>query len=347
MNHKIISEKELYSIKDEWDYLFRKGRLQPFQSFQWQSMILKEYTGSLYYKITTKIFYIVIYEEAEPVVIAPLLMDKDRIVSFIGEISVCDYMDFIYGGCFNKKHMEEIIRVVCEKYNAKKFNFKRLKSDSKSIELLKAIDAKSINVSTSPSIGIEINSSYDDYYSKLSKKARHNLSTAFNRLVREQKNFECQFIINRKIPSELIYETEKIYKKRKKTKYALSENTSFINNIKTGIVKLFSIKYNVISNAMGEYDEQFMAVLRIDGDIAAYCYGPISKEGSAIIVRLSIDADFGKYSPGKIMIAKVVEYLFNNPQLNLNYFDLAMGGESYKLALNGIDRPVLNFCITI
>ena len=78
----------------------------------------------------------------------------------------------------------------------------------------------------------------------------------------------------------------------------------------------------------------FVAVLCIDGCVAAYMEGYVNMARAALEVpRIAIDDRFARYSPGRLLIAEAARWLCANSQLRC--IDLCRGDERYKLNLGG------------
>jgi CelD/BcsL family acetyltransferase involved in cellulose biosynthesis len=161
---------------------------------------------------------------------------------------------------------------------------------------------------------------YENYYSSLSKNARQNLRTAYNRLNRDGKVIEFKF--NRHLTNGQFNEIMELYVKRHEQRYGIN----------TGSVKKWYLKHtNYSSKSLRKHINAAHAMLYVDGELAGFMSGYL-KDKRWIIPRLSINSDYKFYSPGIILIDNVIKYMFEN---GLTILDLAKGDEPYKFQMGG------------
>lgn len=169
-------------------------------------------------------------------------------------------------------------------------------------------------------VKIDYNDSYDEYYNSLTKNARQNLRTAYNRTSTD--NYEVKFEFYRgKIKKELSKQLEKLYIARLKNK-----NKKF-NFLKEMLYKIDE----PIGKVCFDLDNSFTSVVFLNSNPVAYMSGIISND-EVIVPRLAINDKYARYSVGIILVNETVKHLIN---LKINTLNLAVGTEKYKTQMGG------------
>ena len=160
------------------------------------------------------------------------------------------------------------------------------------------------------------------YIASLSKNARQNLRTAYNRLQRDSHT--AQLIVTSKFTNRQLSEAIDLYSSRHALRYGIHDSW----------LRRFYLKHlNYSTIALQNSPEALHAILTIDSELAAFMMG-YERNGRWIIPRLSVDDKWKFYSPGILLIDKVTEWLQvnrSNPEL-----DLALGNEPYKYQMGAI-----------
>lgn len=98
---------------------------------------------------------------------------------------------------------------------------------------------------------------------------------------------------------------------------------------------------------MNKGDGNFHAVLYIEGDVAAFVSGLCCRDKRIILSRLAINTQYGKYSPGGILLSSVIKHIIDentNGTMDIRELDLSQGGDGgmcYKKAYGG--EPHFNY----
>ena len=169
-------------------------------------------------------------------------------------------------------------------------------------------------------VKIEYTRDYDAYYSSLSKHARQNLRTAYNRLKTDGLEYRFEFI-DGKTDKKLASKLKNLYLNRRAKKYS---NMDFLKML------IYKID-EPISKVCFNLENSFSAVLYIDNQIACYMAGVI-KNGEVLVPRLAIDDKFSRYSVGVILVNETIKTLIDK---NIFTLDLATGAEVYKTQMGG------------
>lgn len=174
---------------------FDKVKVQGF--FQSAEM-LENVLGLRYLlKCQTKVRSFVVQEENKDLVLIHTRI-KNGVCYLLGSLECFDYVDCIYGDISLQKLTEAFetffdylrknsIHVFCVRFiDAKSQTYAAIKSIVEERELLSEDDVENVAVQ----LGEEI---YDNYFSSLTKHAKQNIRTAYNRMSTDQKFYECKF----------------------------------------------------------------------------------------------------------------------------------------------------------
>jgi CelD/BcsL family acetyltransferase involved in cellulose biosynthesis len=127
--------------------------------------------------------------------IAPLRI-KDNTACFIGDIDVCDYLDFIVApgkeDDFFNMFLDELV-----KNSIRHLDLKHLRPDSNTLKsLVPMVTARGYEVTTPPedvNVEMDLPSTWDAYLESLSTKQRHEVRRKLRRL-QEAGNLEFRFV---------------------------------------------------------------------------------------------------------------------------------------------------------
>ena len=73
--------------------------------------------------------------------------------------------------------------------------------------------------------------------------------------------------------------------------------------------------------------------LFIDGRLAAFMSGLLGSKNEYVVPRLSIDDEFGFYSPGMLLVNEAIKYFIEKTKIR--HLDLSQGDEPYKYKMGG------------
>lgn len=116
----------------------------------------------------------------------------------LGSLECFDYVDCIYGDISLQKLTEAFetffdflkrnsIHVFCVRFiDVKSKTYAAIKSIVEERELLSEADVENVAVQLEEE-------TYDNYFSSLTKHAKQNIRTAYNRMSTDQKVYECKF----------------------------------------------------------------------------------------------------------------------------------------------------------
>lgn len=176
---------------------------------------------------------------------------------------------------------------------------------------------------------------YDDYYHSLSKHARQNLRTAYNRAQKQSLSINFRFFqASDKNFKSAYNESRKIYLNRQKLKYG--------DNLIGSIQKKY---FHYLSN-LPSCDFGAIACLYFNEKMVACMQGYYEKNDNSFSVpRLAINMDYSFFSPGILLINESIKYFSNYTELK--FIDLTRGDEQYKFDMGGEKYKVNNYLIDL
>ncbi len=178
---------------------------------------------------------------------------------------------------------------------------------------------------------IEIKNDWETYR-RINKNIRKELGWLENKLGREKRH---EFVINReRVEIAVLDEIFTMNKKRlkEKGKRGWYEKEAFYNFIKHTI------------NTFGKNVKTSLSFLKIDGRIAAYIIAYIY-DGKLNYWNVSIRNEYKGYSPGKMLLYRLIKEAHNNRFVN--EIDLLRGEEDYKYKWASNKRMNSTILITI
>lgn len=324
-----IKERKFRSIKSLWNNIIPEDNGLFYLTYEYSQILVylfyvrKIINFKSYFHKHLKFFV----SDTTNTIIAPLCIDdRNRTIVLMGNIFSSGYNDFIYSSSCKEDDVIPVIEYVKHKYPNYTLEFNDVLEDS-------ILNNNNILVLTDKRYCYKIHAvdGYDNWYNSLSKSARQNLRTAYNRLNTDNKKME--FITSMNVSQEEIEKMVILYKKRMWE--ILHKN---INNLdfhyeqkKRKEIKKY-IQTHPFFYCIGKNKRVQIARLYIDNDLAAFWISFKERDG-IIVPRLAINSSFSRYSPGGLLIN---EYLKNSLD-GMSYFslDLSRGNEPYKKVYNG------------
>lgn len=298
----------------------------PFQYKNWQTLLYREFIAQ---KKSGKYIGVILYYKLKPVVGGHFFSKTtgNRTgVFFLGTGGETDYNDLCY---FRANVSNEEISMLIEELllHAKQrvLNISQVQHES---PLFLWANNNAIHIKNNTCAKIILKTSFDDYMKSLSKSTRQNIRTAKNRLISDKKEFQIVCFNNQDVSPILadslltVYEQRRIIKNKKRT-------------LKQVILEIYrkylKKRYNILREAIIHLDNKYLAVIYIDNKIAAYLFGLKDCSGLICIMQVAINDEYKRYSPGMLLITKVVEELISAG--NIRCLDLTNGDEKYKFDL--------------
>ena len=247
----------------------------------------------------------------------------------LGDIQGCDRTDAIFRGDLTRQERVRLSQEFYSRFGAKA-KLCRLQEGS---PLVEALPEKRITFRQSMLyVHIAIEGDWEKHSLKLSKGVRQNIRTAFNRCLRDGKSLRLEvFGPDRPVDDMMWKKIMKLYFERLFSHYKKGK----IRNPLEGLWRhffYFRLKHDSLS--LRRLKNSFHAVLLDEGKVVAFLSGMLTRDGGTLTVpRLAIDSGYSFYSPGYLLIAEVIDYLWKNTRVR--ELDMSRGAEKYKYDMGG------------
>ena len=350
MNITIKKILWLPRLKSIWNDLYSANpTLSIFQSYEF---MLNFWKNSWVYCLTHKefpVFYL-IRDEGKPCMIALLSRKSNGTYVILGNKNGCEYCDFIYAEAAPVDiYIKELVA-----YLQSPIIFENVREQSSIFQSFIGNDCMKER-GEKECINILLPNSYEEYYKGLSSSMRQNLRTAFNRLKRDGHNVSIKVINEDGKCNVWSYgDMEAIQDAQVRYGKTQQEDSSINNDFdemlalyymrheerygeKTSKLKMWYMKHlNFVTKSLRNMSSAMSVMLFVDNELAAFM-GGLSSQGEKdyIVPRLSINAKYGFYSPGMLLVNETARYMIDNTS-NRN-LDLALGTEPYKTKMGGVN----------
>lgn len=248
---------------------------------------------------------------------------KGKSLSLLQDIPGCGMADFIYQANCSPQEMADALSILSQNYKM------RLRLISHNSLILKSIQLLSPTLVPIPSnsVAIHFGDDYDAYFRSLSKNARQNVRTSYNRIAAKNVSLDLRIYGPNDSKYVEIESLFKLYYRRRSTKYANGKTLAPISSFLASHFKHDSI-------SLKKSPLRFFTALYLDNKPAAVMLGFIDPINHSFYVpRLAIDDSFKFFSPGILLINETIKYLTTNTDIRT--LDLTKGDEKYKFQMGG------------
>lgn len=250
--------------------------------------------------------------------------------------------NFVYNSVlFKPRHLEEILDYLNKSYRNPRFELRNVDSNTLLYKYL--IEEKNVTIVNEPdSVGINLPTTYDEYYSSLSKSTRQNIRTAYNRLATDNADYHFVSYMDGQHPS-LDVMLKVMYVQRKRNIEKGERSYGKLTDYLCKIAALISLSNPRVS-FLKRNKKSFIDILYINGKIASFVGGYIDDQGRYYIPFLKFNSEFSRYSPGGLIICDSIKTLLADNKQRVKYYDLMTGSEQYKFTYGG--AIYTNVCIS-
>ncbi len=338
MKLKVFKPEDFKKLETAWKTLEVGEDMTAFQMYDWCKNI-----NALYFKERTKkLFrewiYILVTENDEPVMIAPVQVVKVRFnisdygirkaFYFIGRQGYSDYLNFIYKD-FSPEAVELVIKYLLENYKVRQFMFEQLLENTDFYRYLNEKCTTCYKQSLYCA-ALKLPHTFDEYKKMLSKSTRQNIRTAINRQNRDGINLhhEMIFYIDDEM-SETLAEIRaiRLKDKQRKTTSEMSLLGKTYNLLRDVIIKLFNAKHDILK----ENCHPWCFLVKKDDRIVGYFWGIRNEARKEYYVILAgVDKEFAWYSPSISHLYLYIKEQYEQDKDDIKILDFTRGGEGYK-----------------
>lgn len=185
------------------------------------------------------------------------------------------------------------------------------------------------------------NNNADDWFASLSKSARQNIRTSYNRIKTDNKLIEIKHLRGTEIRGDVVRQAMRLQRKRNLEKRSISFGK--FTNLICAVGGWLSM-LNVRTKMLLQSERSYTCVLFIDKQMAAFVAGYLSPDGRFYIPFLKYNTIFSRYNPGIIIINESIRWLCAS-DYNLQEYDLLTGEEQYKYSYGGKKYTNINIYI--
>lgn len=327
---------EISNLESNWRILEKGEDMTYFQHYEWYQML-----ASKNLNVKHSCFEVTIVEvkrEKSTILIAPLWIVKKNFAKFnkrgvyiFGRAQWSDYLNFVYDR-FEAKAVDELFANIKEVYRVSNFNLEDIPTNT---ELFKYINTKYTQIEGKETVCVELSipETLESYHKMLSKSSRQNIRTAFNRAEKDGVKFTFNFD-DKDVDISAFDDYRKIRLNNKVKTGRETIKGKLIYFISTKILRrgLFNFaEYTPYSDVKNSH---FITCKDQNGILcASFCYGIDNYHNKIVLMAVSTNPDYYKYSPGILSIYKfVIEQIEQN---GFSAVDFTRGNERYKYVLGG------------
>lgn len=332
MNQRSIKMYKWKDLKTIHNQIYNKNNvLTPYQSYEFLSEIkLGKNDRNPFETIGYKEQNFVLFDEnMHPIAIAPFYSKKKNgkyNILFRGHISSTGHLDFIYKSNFSYDDYVYMMNEIKKYYKSGTINFDRISENS--LVYKYALKEKKYHMEGSVLVTIKLPGEYEEWFSSLRKSVRQNIRTAYNRMKKDKKEYKYELYYKNAPQGKVEEDIVKLFSRR------LCDHSKINSKIVEKVLYLLKRK-NPMTLGIINNPEYIGATLYIDDVLVAYFEGFVSNDNRILVPRLSINVDYGRYSPGGILINETMKKIIK--EKNISEFDLQRGNEPYKYSYGGIE----------
>ena len=261
---------------------------------------------------------------ADIIGIAPLQV-RDKKASFIGDVDVCDYMDFVIAPGRESDFFNALLDDLSQQ-GVEQFDLGHLRPDSTVLtDLIPLAESRNCNVSChedAVSLELDLPSTFDEYLATLDKKQRHEVKRKLRRLWEAgDVNYRCVGVGNE------------------------------VDGLMDTFLKLFSLSQGEKADFMTARMESFFrSIARAMDALGLLRFGilEVGKQPAAMIMGFDYaDTMYlynSAYDPGynnlSVGVLSKVLCIKESIQRGLKRWDFLKGIETYKYHLGGVEVPL-------
>lgn len=327
--------KKIDEIKDIWDSLYSGGNdMTPYQSFEWNRNVAECYKSNTYIFLNFTVRYFVLFDDQEPIVIAPLALPKNKFneetyVQILGEYTKINGLNFVYGNDAAGEDFRFLIEYVLNTYRCA-VKFCDVSDATKFGAFLSEYETAE-KTAGRQCVKCAVPASSDEVYNSLSEKSRKIIDEYHKD---ESHNINVEIFRSYRFTNEELDGLEELRNKFQNKPKSLVSGTKAFKKIQR---KIFRNRESVVS--FSESENFVFAKCVIDGRTAGFFFGITDMSGYCIVPEMIIDYFYGEYCPELLMIYEFISRAAENESLSVFDFsrwcmeygtDCVPGAEEYR-----------------
>lgn len=354
--------EQLEQIETLWRELEKGKEMTYFQTYEWNKMLRRYIPIKCPHYVFT---YAVVRRKQEAVMIAPLWLthfsgwrkvyNRTSLhkCTFIGCTGFSDYLNFIYS-TFDEAALDTLFVALREVFGIRLYHLNCLKEKSSSYQYIRThcpIHSSEREICVS----LALPNDKEQYLKMLSKSARQNIRTAYNRLSTDGLTLTTRFCdesVERELCNQI--RNEKMYlrslKSQPKTRIQrLQQSLNFRLKRMPVLLRSMFVPELPAAKPYCPIDDdpcaQFLTNTRDEELAAFFCYGHDSAHHEVVVMAAGTAAAYYRYSPG---IIAMYEFILHHISLgDIRTIDFTRGNESYKYQLGGQEHYIYDLTFNI
>ena len=324
---EFLSLAALFSIKEDWEELQEGLDMTYFQSFNWYELLSRNAnkdTKRSFVRLAT------VLKDGQVCLIAPLLIitKNFRFVNkkgcYIWESRWSDYLNVIYKD-YDPNAFDCLCQEMKKVFNISNFYFNKLQESTsiyKDLSTRKTLAFDKAQIC----VRLELPSSFEDYWNSLGKKARQNIRTAKNRLIRNN----LSFVVKNDDANVDKLNCKGLRECRVRSK---NKKLGLLTRAKILIYSKLHVKEPTFLPLMEDEETHFLTSY-INGSLASFFnYTKSSKRKEVYMMGVGIDEQYSWYSPGILSVIEFIQSCYETEKIR--YIDFTRGDEKYKFIVGG------------
>ena len=335
-------------IRQEWETLDRmavENRIKYaaysfYQTYIWNRFLYEHIRGKMLKRLTTRLVYILMRRDGKPFAILPLSVTRSsgkvRFPScWVAGILNASIPYSPSGEAEYRREINALREYLDDNFSGCHLSLADVPQHTLFAGLMKDMDGGDFTERTSYHVPLESFNNVDEYIGSLSKNIYKNIRKAYNHLKTDGRKMELKVYTRDNLPDNgYLYKLWRMYFIRK---LAWNEkHTGVINMLVARIKAMLEVGGGCATQSLRKLAESRLYVLEIDSRPAAFMI-VYAHQRHLLMPRLAIDIDFGRYSPGIIMLLEAVKLWLDEGFVD---FDMCRGDERYKTDVGGVNEPL-------
>ncbi len=337
-------------VRQEWEFLDRMAgengvkyaAYSFYQTYTWSRFLYGHIAGKMLKRLTTRLVYILMRRDGEPFAILPLSVTRSsgkvRFPScWVAGILNASIPHSLIGGGKNEygREMAALRGYIEENFPGCHLSLADVPQCTLFARLMRSMEGGDFTERTSYHVPLSAFSTVDEYIGSLSKNIYKNIRKAYNHLKTDGREMALKVYTKDNLPGNgYLYRLWRMYFVRKLA-WREKRGTG-LNMLAARIKAMLEVGGGCATQSLRKLAESRLYVLEIDSRPAAFMI-VYAHRRHLLMPRLAISKDFGRYSPGIIMLLEAVKLWLDEGFVD---FDMCRGDERYKTDMGGVNEPL-------
>lgn len=258
---KIKKYNNIFMMKRDWEKIGINGEYSSF--YFWKLVWLRSPIYLLPYM--SKLTFFEVLDNNEPILIIPLCkkIGKNEYFS-MSKFNGTFKFDFVFNKMLPQSKLNDAVNFLFDNIIIDSIALEKIVENEKTYNALLSVNKINFEIKRNKAISIKNIEEYEQWNKNLSKSARQNIRTAYNRLNTDEVKIEFTFIENRRVAKQVLFKMVDLYCDRHINRYGL----------KVSALKRFYLKHFDFSTIFQQKStSNFYCILRFNGELAAFMSG--------------------------------------------------------------------------